>query len=130
RGEYFWKPVAASGSGPNWLAVSVIDGSATTSGNVYVPPQVENFGPDDDGNLRRGQTVENDFFSLTRNGPDRILCRCHASCDWNFPVQDRRRFLSKLAEAWAKTAWQVHASNGSPFRFPLGKLPTGFALIF
>src|SRR5438128_13289 len=29
--------------------------------------------------LRRGQTVENDFFSLNRNGPDGILCQCHQS---------------------------------------------------
>src|SRR6266498_5050686 len=52
RGEYFWKAVAASGAGPNWLAVGVTAGSSpTASGGVYVPPQTENFGPDTDGNL-------------------------------------------------------------------------------
>jgi hypothetical protein len=32
------------------------------------------------------QTIESDFFSLTGKKPHVILCRCHASCDWNFQV--------------------------------------------
>src|SRR5207249_7224126 len=51
RGEYFWKTVAASGAGPNWLTIRVTAGSSSASGAVYVPPQTENFGPDADGNL-------------------------------------------------------------------------------
>ena len=34
--------------------------------------------------------------------------------------RDRECFLSTLGEACQKTEWQVHASNGSPLRFPLG----------
>lgn len=51
RGEYFWKALAGSGGGPNWLTVNVIAGSSSASGGAYVPPASESFGHDDDGNL-------------------------------------------------------------------------------
>lgn len=50
RGEYFWKTLTGSGSGPNWLNVNVVDGSSSISGNVYIPPQTESLGYDLDGN--------------------------------------------------------------------------------
>src|SRR5207248_708069 len=50
RGEYFWKAVAASGAGPNWLTIGVSAGSSSANGGVYVPPQNESFGMDADGN--------------------------------------------------------------------------------
>jgi RHS repeat-associated protein len=51
RGEYFWKALAGSGSGPNWQGVTIAAGSPPVNGYVYIPPQNETFGPDADGNL-------------------------------------------------------------------------------
>jgi RHS repeat-associated protein len=51
HGQYFWKALAGSTTTPDWLGVSIVDGSTTVSGNVYLPPETETYHYDLDGNL-------------------------------------------------------------------------------
>jgi hypothetical protein len=49
HGQYFWKALAGGTTTPDWLGVSIVDGSTTVSGNVYLPPETETYHYDLDG---------------------------------------------------------------------------------
>ncbi|HWQ90920.1 MAG TPA: hypothetical protein VN673_04560 [Clostridia bacterium] len=51
KGKYFRKQITYGGSAALWDSISVAASGQATTGNAFIPPSMETFVHDDDGNL-------------------------------------------------------------------------------
>jgi hypothetical protein len=68
KGEYFWATVKSNNTAAaQWEGVSVVSGSFTNNGNLFVPKTPEQFNYDADGNL-----TNDGRFAYTWDGENRL----------------------------------------------------------